>query len=86
MLVVSSITINPPDPSIVPVANPPSANDSYDINRGSPAAVFKNKSAGRIGTEEPPATTAFNFFPPFIPPQYSSLYKNSSTGKPISIS
>ena len=67
MLVLSSITMNPPEPNIVPVANPPSASDSYDINRGSPFAVFKINSAGRIGTDEPPATTAFSFLPFLIP-------------------
>src|ERR1700712_359152 len=48
--------------------------------------VFKNKLTGKIGTDEPPATTAFNRFPLAMPPQYSSEYKNSSTGKPRSIS
>ena len=57
---------------MVPLTNPPSAIDSYVINRGSPLAVFKIKSAGKIGTEEPPATTAFNFLPFQMPPQYSS--------------
>src|SRR6185295_14330060 len=41
---------------------------------------------GRIGTDEPPATTAFIFFPFAIPPQYSSEKINSSTGTPSSIS
>ena len=36
-------------------------------------AVFNNKLAGKIGTEEPPGIQAFNFLPPLIPPQYSSL-------------
>src|ERR1700761_5170892 len=48
--------------------------------------VFKNRLAGKIGTDEPPATTAFRRLPLAIPPQYSSLYKNSSTGSPKSIS
>src|ERR1700761_7100470 len=48
--------------------------------------VFINKLAGKIGTDEPPATTAFKRLPLAIPPQYSSEYKNSSTGRPKSIS
>src|ERR1700744_4020053 len=48
--------------------------------------VFMNRLAGKIGTDEPPATTALRRLPLAIPPQYSSLYKNSSTGKPRSIS
>src|SRR6195952_1965252 len=48
--------------------------------------VFRNRFAGKIGTDEPPATTAFNRFPLAMPPQYSSEYKNSSTGRPRSIS
>ena len=35
-----------------------------------------------MGTDDPPATTAFKRLPLAIPPQYSSEYKNSSTGKP----
>src|SRR6218665_426317 len=42
--------------------------------------------AGRMGTDEPPATTAFSFRPRRIPPQYSSEKINSSTGRPNSIS
>src|ERR1700748_2754480 len=45
-----------------------------------------NRLAGKIETDEPPATTAFKRLPLAIPPQYSSLYKNSSTGRPRSIS
>src|SRR5574343_1827601 len=52
----------------------------------SPLAVFINKFACKIGTDDPPATTAFNRFPFLIPPQYLSEYKNSSTGNPNSIS
>src|SRR5476651_55177 len=48
--------------------------------------VLKNRLAGKIGTDEPPATTAFRRLPLAIPPQYSSLFKNSSTGNPRSIS
>ena len=71
---------------MVPVWKPPSAKLSYVIKRGSPLAVFKINSVGRMGTEEPPATTAFNFLPLRMPPQYSSLKINSSTGTPSSIS
>src|SRR6202012_741683 len=46
--------------------------------------VFMNKLAGKIGTDDPPATTAFKRLPLAMPPQYSSLYKNSSTGRPNS--
>src|SRR5579863_3573534 len=48
--------------------------------------VFKNKLAGTIGTDEPPATTALSRLPLGIPPQYSSEYKNSSQDTPNSIS
>jgi hypothetical protein len=37
-----------------PVANPPSLNDSYVIKRSSPLAVLYIKSAGKMGTDEPP--------------------------------
>src|SRR3954467_4567267 len=39
-----------------------------------------------MGTEDPPGIQAFNFFPLAMPPQYSSLYRNSSTDIIISIS
>src|ERR1700750_632438 len=48
--------------------------------------VFKKRLAGTIGTDEPPATTALRRLPLAIPPQYSSEYKHSSTGKPRLIS
>src|ERR1700739_989441 len=54
--------------------------------RVSPLAVFNNKFAGRIGTDEPPGIQAFSFFPFGIPPQYSLLKINSSTEIVISIS
>jgi hypothetical protein len=44
----------PPEPSIDPVANPPSLKDSYVIKRSSPLAVLYIKSAGKMGTDEPP--------------------------------
>ena len=68
----SSKTMNPPEPNIEPEANPPSAKLSYVIKRSSPAAVFVTKCAGKIGTEEPPGTHAFNFLPFAIPRHQSS--------------
>jgi hypothetical protein len=49
-----------PEPSIDPVAKPPSLKDSYVIKRSSPLAVLYIKSAGKMGTDEPPGTNAFN--------------------------
>jgi hypothetical protein len=46
--------MKPPEPSIDPVANPPSLKDSYVIKRSSPLAVLYIKSAGKMGTDEPP--------------------------------
>src|SRR5690349_11980422 len=39
-----------------------------------------------MGTDDPPGIHAFNFFPLGMPPQNSSLYKNSSTDIVMSIS
>jgi hypothetical protein len=50
----SVIIYKPPEPSIDPVANPPSLKDSYVIKRSSPLAVLYIKSAGKMGTDEPP--------------------------------
>jgi hypothetical protein len=41
------------EPSIDPVANPPSLSH-YVIKRSSPLAVLYIKSAGKMGTDEPP--------------------------------
>src|SRR3954470_18288214 len=54
--------------------------------RFSPLAVFSNMLAGRMGTDEPPGIQAFRRLPLAIPPQYSSLYINSSTEMVMSIS
>jgi hypothetical protein len=51
---VSLYTMKPPEPSIDPVAKPPSLKDSYVIKRSSPLAVLYIKSAGKMGTDEPP--------------------------------
>jgi hypothetical protein len=56
---VSLYTMKPPEPSIDPVAKP-SLKDSYVIKRSSPLAVLYIKSAGKMGTDEPPGTNAFN--------------------------
>jgi hypothetical protein len=50
-----------------PAANPPSLKDSYDIKRSSPLAVLYIKSAGKIGTDEPPRTNAFKGRSELIP-------------------
>jgi hypothetical protein len=50
---VSLYTMKPPEPSIDPVAKP-SLKDSYVIKRSSPLAVLYIKSAGKMGTDEPP--------------------------------
>src|SRR5690606_31251322 len=56
------------------------------ISRASLLIVLQIKLAGKIGTEDPPATSALRRLPLAIPPQYSSEYINSSTGTPNSIS
>src|SRR4029078_9649692 len=62
-----------------PFWKPPSAKLSYVIILASPFAVFNNRLAGRIGTDDPPGIQAFNLLPFAMPPQYSSLQINSST-------
>jgi hypothetical protein len=57
---VSLYTMKPPEPSIDPLLKPPSLKDSYVIKRSSPLAVLYIKSAGKMGTDEPPGTNAFN--------------------------
>src|SRR5579875_54743 len=54
--------------------------------RVSPFAVFSNKLAGKMGTEEPPGMQALSRLPLGMPPQYSSLKINSSTEMVMSIS
>jgi hypothetical protein len=69
--------MKPPELNIDPVANPPSLKDSYVIKRSSPLAVLYIKSAGKMGTDEPPGTNAFNGRSELIPPRYSSEFMNS---------
>ena len=68
---VSSITINPPDPNIVPLINPPSAKDSYVIKRGSPLAVFKI----RLGRQE---SEQKNHLPPRLLVFFLSRFHHST--------
>ncbi len=78
--------MKPPEPSIEPEAKPPSESDSYVISLSLPSVVLKIRLAGRIGTEEPPGTNAFNGLSSIIPPKYWSEFMNSSTLRPNSIS
>ena len=71
MHVVSSITMQPAEPSRVPFFASESKSMRTSIS-----------SAFRIGTEEPPGITPFNLFPFRMPPQTSKI--NSGRGTPNS--
>src|SRR5580704_14158531 len=70
MQVSSSMTITPPDPSMLFAF----ASESKSIGTS-------HSSAFNTGHDDPPGITAFNFLPPRIPPPTSLIIRNS--GKPI---
>src|SRR5208283_5539000 len=73
MSVSSSRIKGPPDPAIV-----------FALASESKSNATSHSSALKIGVDDPPGITAFSFFPFRMPPQTSSISRNS--GKPIGIS